>query len=77
MDIHDACKIGDLDRVIDLVTHGCDINTINQYALWQPLSCACIFKHVKLVEYLVTHGADIDATDEEGDTDLICVWLEG
>ena len=56
MDIIEASKVGDLERVKELISQGADNF---DYAL----RCASLYGHLEVVKYLVEHGADIHASN--------------
>uniref|UniRef100_A0A3B4B646 Uncharacterized protein n=1 Tax=Periophthalmus magnuspinnatus TaxID=409849 RepID=A0A3B4B646_9GOBI len=63
--MHWACRGGSLRVVQALTSHGADLN------LWStPLHVATRTGHVVIVEYLLSCGAKVNATDWEGDTAL-------
>ena len=60
MNLFEACKKGDLERVKYLVEQGANI-----YAKYNcALSIAAYYGHLELVKYLVEQGANIHADDD-------------
>ena len=56
--LHDACKVGDLDAVTRLLNEGADFNEVNSLR-HTPLSLACRYGHLKIVNTLLDRGASI------------------
>jgi ankyrin repeat protein len=69
--LHRAAEAGDLPAVEDLVGRGCPVNTFDQLGR-TPLHYAVLREHFAVVDYLLRHGADINAHDERviGNTPL-------
>jgi len=44
------------------------------FILWTPLHLAASASHIDVVEYLIKHGADIKAVNNEGRTPLFYSW---
>jgi ankyrin repeat protein len=61
MDVFEASAVGAFDRVRDLA--GRDPSLVNAVSPdgFQPLGLACFFGHPKVAEFLVLHGADVNA----------------
>ena len=99
--LHEACGMGNLSLVETLITHGADLNALDESnhtplmvavqnknyqivkALLRDYGCdpniegnlllheACGMGNLRLVEILITHGADLNALDEHGYTPLM------
>ena len=77
--LHEACEHGSMDVVRYLVeVAGADVNCRDPQD-WTPLHYAATFQRdddgddgaeCALVNYLLSHGADVRAEDEDGDTPL-------
>ncbi len=70
--LHDAAANGDLENVKRLVNEGYDINAFDFALHWTPLHHAVKGRHIKVAEYLLSVGADVNAYDEDdiGETPL-------
>ncbi len=66
----DAIKRGDLNKVIDLIKAGANINTRDKINSWTPLHYAVSGNHFDIVRHLIIHGADVNAKDDYGRTPL-------
>lgn len=79
----DLVRINDLERVKESIKSGADINTISiiQYEMdsspFTPLMLASDEGYLNIVEYLLENGADINITNEYGDTALSRAELNG
>ena len=69
VDIFDAVKHGDLQKMCDLIENGADIEEkdIDQRTL---LHYACFWGKIEIVRYLVENGADIESKDIDQATPL-------
>ena len=68
--LHYACENGHLDVVRYLLTRGANLEAAD---IWDrtPLYCVCCEGHLPVVQYLLTgHGANLEATDDNGATPL-------
>lgn len=63
--IHEAARVGKLERVKYLVSKGANVNARNN-AGETPLHCAAYNGHIEIAGYLLSEGADIDARDKNG-----------
>ena len=72
--LHQASFWGYLKLVKLLVSLGADVNMeYDKYGRKiSPLHDACRSEHADVVAFLLDNGAEIDATDKDGDTPLIC-----
>jgi ankyrin repeat protein len=70
MNIFEAIKNGDLERVKTLILQGIDIN-VRDYNGFTPLMHACEYEKLDILKLLVEKGADVNAKDNEGNTTLI------
>ena len=60
MDLYQAAKAGDLDRVQVLVEQGADKDELNNLYGRTPLNVASQHGHLRVVRYLVEQGADME-----------------
>lgn len=69
--LHFAASDGDLERVIELVECGYDVNAYDELS-FTPLHYAVKGEYFKVVRYLLSVGADVNAHEEEkiGETPL-------
>jgi ankyrin repeat protein len=67
-DLLRASYSGDLGGVKNALDRGADINY--ESMLGMPLHCACYTGHKEIVEFLLTHWANINYTNKSGDTAL-------
>lgn len=69
--LHDAAEAGDLPAVQDSLGRSFPVNAFNELGL-TPLHLAVRGEHFAVVEYLLRHGADVNAHDERviGNTPL-------
>ena len=71
MNIWTACKVGNLDRVRQLIQQGQDVNTTRGYKFGRtPLICAAISGHVQVVCELISAGADVNGKNSDEQTAL-------
>ena len=71
--LHHATRNGDLEIVEQLVDAGADVNVTSDHAHF-PLYCAAGHGHVETTQYLVEHGADLQARLADGKT--VVEWLK-
>ena len=45
---------------------GIDVNVTADEGLWTPLHVAYLYGHTQIAEYLIQHGADVNAVDTDG-----------
>ena len=74
----DAIEDRDLPRVEEALQNGADVNSgpLELYG-WRPLHLACYSGHLAIAQFLLNHGANLEATeDDEGMTPLhlACEW---
>ena len=60
-----SCAIGDLPYIISLVNRGCSVNC-SDYDGRTPLHMAVSKSRVQVIEFLLNHGAIVDAKDRWG-----------
>ena len=71
--LHHAIRNGDLEIVEQLVSSGADVNATADHGHF-PLYCAAGHGHVKTMQYLVEHGADLQKRLADGKT--VVEWLK-
>ena len=71
MDIWAACRVGDLERVRELIQDGQDVNRGNIYGA-TPLMWAALNGHDQVVRELIRAGADVNGKDSYKETALHC-----
>ena len=71
--LHHATRNGDLEIVEQLVGSGADVNLTTDHGHF-PLYCAAGHGHVETTQYLVEHGADLQARLGDGKT--VVEWLK-
>ena len=71
--LHHATRNGDLEIVEQLVGSGADVNVTSDHGHF-PLYCAAGHGHVETTQYLVEHGADLQARLGDGKT--VIEWLK-
>ena len=71
--LHHAARNGDLEIVEQLVSKGADVNVKSDHEHF-PLYCAAGHGHVATTQYLVEHGADLQARLGDGKT--VIEWLK-
>ena len=71
--LHHAARNGDLKIVEQLVGSGADVNVTSDHDHF-PLYCAAGHGHVETTQYLVEHGADLQARLGDGKT--VVEWLK-
>jgi hypothetical protein len=65
-----ACRRGNIEELARLLKKGCDANMLSKYCSRTPLHIATFENQVKVVEFLLSQGADVDARDKYGNTAL-------
>lgn len=76
-DIFSAAEFGSLYQVSDFLEEGADLESRDEDFAATPFLWACAGGDEELVLYLLGLGADIDATDSDGDTALQNAILMG
>ena len=67
-----AAQNGQLDLVNVLIQNGANVNMQSSSGLTALICCAS--KETEIAEKIIDAGADINATDEDGDSALIYAW---
>ncbi len=70
-DLITAVTYQDLERVRELIKSGVDVNYREPAYGNTPLVMACQYNLVKIAQYLMDHGADIDLKTKTGHTPLM------
>ena len=68
--LHMAAQTGLLVEVKQLIIGGHDVNQRDEKYGFTPLHQAVFFGHQDIVEYLIAHGADVDAKNSAGSSPL-------
>ena len=76
-DIFDACRIGNLQQVTELIALQADIVNLKDDKGFTPLILAVYNNQPAIVDYLLANGADTDAVDAAGNTALMGVCFKG
>jgi ankyrin repeat protein len=63
MDVFEACDKCDLETMKALVMNDLSFVKAKDDDGWTPLHYACAHEHLAMVEFLVSKGADVNATD--------------
>jgi len=66
-DVIDACRIGDMEGVKKFIVRGGDLNQtyrIESGGEWTPLMSAIEHRKLKMIEFLLENGADINFQPE-------------
>ena len=75
MNIYDAAKKGNFERVQSLVKNGADINAVDVVSC-TPLHWACKFGHLQIVDFLAKKGARLDIPNSHGWSPLYsAIWF--
>ena len=70
-EIFDACRIGDISRVISLLDKGIPVNLKDTTGRKStPLHFAAGYGRLDVVELLIVRGADVSAKDDGGELDV-------
>ena len=71
--LRQAILSGRIDRVQEALENGSNINAENRDSSgWTPLHLAAITECEGIVRYLISHGANVNATDNMGRSVLYC-----
>ncbi|KAF9073867.1 hypothetical protein BDP27DRAFT_1215405 [Rhodocollybia butyracea] len=62
-----AASDGDLDKVVNLISIGCNVNVTDRWG-WSALSMAAYGNHLTIARVLLDHGASLDNIDVDGDS---------
>ncbi|KFA71406.1 hypothetical protein S40288_04315 [Stachybotrys chartarum IBT 40288] len=65
--IIEAASDGDIDRVVQLLNLGVDVNVTERWG-WSALSMCAYGGHTAIARLLLDHGANLDNVDVDGDT---------
>jgi ankyrin repeat protein len=68
--LHYAALDGDVDRVIELIAQGADVNAVDQAGGHTALHFAAQGQHTETARALLSAGAEVDARDRFGKTPL-------
>jgi ankyrin repeat protein len=68
--IHDAARDGDLQKVQRLLENSSDLGSSKDKYGYTPLHVAAKAGHKEVAEFLLAHGADVNAVDDMGRTPL-------
>ena len=63
----EACYLGDLNAVKELIENGVDVNFVNKVNKWTALHWAVSKSNLPLVQYLVSKGASKDLVNNKGE----------
>ena len=66
-----------MDVVKHLIEHKADVNKWERDLEMSPLIIASSQGHLEVVKYLVTNGAHVDHTDEDGNTAVTHAMKQG
>lgn len=66
--IHDACKEGDFNSVIELLNSDPSLVHSLDESSNTPLHCAAMFGHTRIIALLIEKGADVNQQNSGGDT---------
>ena len=69
MDIFEAARTGNIDRVRELIAAGANVNQ-QDIDGWTPLHLAAYNGHQAVVQALIAAGADVNQQDNDGRTPL-------
>ena len=74
MNIFQAAKNGNIERIKELLSEGIDVNTKDTHG-WTALILSCVFSNkkssIETVKLLLEYGADINIQDNKGWTSLM------
>jgi Ankyrin repeats (many copies) len=70
MDIFEACRDGDLERVEEMVMKDLSVVNARDKDRWTPLHVVCVYGQLEIAKFLVSKGADMNANEEFGRTPL-------
>ena len=76
MDILSAARMGDINKLKELVSTGLDINQKNERG-HSALMIAAYNAHYSAAEFLIQQGADVNSVDESGNSILMGVVFKG
>ncbi|KAF9048720.1 ankyrin repeat-containing domain protein [Panaeolus papilionaceus] len=68
-----AAGDGDLQRVKHLIENESLSPNLPDEFTYTPMHAAASYGHIHVLEYLISHGGDVNVTDEDGDTPLYSV----
>jgi len=69
--VHDACEVGDLEKVRELVTiSSSEIWKTDEICNFSGLHVAAMHGHLEIVKFLLDSGSDINRKSKSGETPL-------
>ncbi|XP_014231616.1 uncharacterized protein LOC106655633 [Trichogramma pretiosum] len=71
---HGACWVGNVDAVLAMIAKKPEVVNLDSW-MFTPLFVACRFRHERIVEILLEHGADVHGEDMVGRTALHALAL--
>ncbi|KAF5898073.1 ankyrin repeat and SOCS box protein 1, partial [Clarias magur] len=84
MRLHNAAYVGDLDTIKSLLQEDSFKQRINEKSVWccgwlpcTPLRIAATAGHGDCVDFLISHGAEVDLVDVKGQTALYVAVVNG
>jgi ankyrin repeat protein len=74
-----ACRFGDTELVKMLIDAGADVKTNDAVDEWQAIHYACMNKDfgAEIIELLIKHGADVNATDKSNISPIYIACYNG
>jgi ankyrin repeat protein len=75
--LHDMAQKGNLAKAELLISHGADINPVDEEYQSTPIGMAARWGHIEMVEYLIKQGADINKAGAAWATPLVWARKKG